>query len=199
MRIIVIGGTGTIGKAVVNELKPRHEIIIAGRQHGDVQVDIEQPASIEKMYQSVGQFDAVIATTGKVHFAEFSAMTTDNYFVGINNKLMGQVNLVLIGSRYINERGSFTLTSGILTHDPIRAGSSASMVNGALESFVKAAAIEIPKGIRVNIVSPTVLLESMSAYGDFFRGFEPVPAARVALAYSKSAEGLQTGQIYTVS
>jgi NAD(P)-dependent dehydrogenase (short-subunit alcohol dehydrogenase family) len=198
MRIIVIGGTGTIGKAVVNELKPRHELITAGRKHGDVQVDIENPASIEKMYQSVGKFDAVIATTGKVHFADFTDMTTENYFVGLNNKLMGQVNLVLIGSRYINERGSFTLTSGILSHDPIRAGSSASMVNGALDSFVKAAAIEMTKDVRINSVSPTVLVESLADYGDFFRGFEPAPAARVALAYSKSVEGLQTGQIYTV-
>ena len=163
-----------------------------------MQVDIENPASIEKMYQTVGAFDAVIATVGKVHFADFATMTADNYYVGIHNKLMGQVNLVLIGSRYIKAGGSFTLTSGILTHDPIRAGSSASMVNGALESFVKAAAIELTQGIRINIVSPTVLLESMPTYGDFFHGFEPAPAARAALAYSKSAEGLQTGQIYTV-
>ncbi len=197
MKVIVIGGKGTIGTAVVNELKSRHEIIIAGRQHGDVTVDIEDPASIEKMYQTVGKFDAVIATTGKVHFADFASMTVENYYVGIHNKLMGQVNLVVIGSRYINANGSFTLTSGILSHDPIRAGTSASMVNGALESFVKATAIELTEGKRINIVSPTVLVESMSVYGDFFRGFAPVPAARVALAYSKSVEGLQTGQIYT--
>lgn len=198
MRIIVIGGTGTIGTAVVNELKPRHEIIIAGHQHGDIQVDIEQSATIEKMYQTIGKFDAVISTTGKVHFGELSTMTPENYFIGINNKLMGQVNLVLIGSRYINEGGSFTLTSGILSHDPIRFGSSASMVNGALESFVKAAAIEMTKGMRLNIVSPTVILESMSKYADYFRGFAPVSAARVALAYSRSVEGLQTGQIYNI-
>jgi NAD(P)-dependent dehydrogenase (short-subunit alcohol dehydrogenase family) len=198
MRIIVVGGTGTIGKAVVNELKSRHTIITAGRKHGDVEVDIESPASIEKMYQTVGEFDAVIATTGKVSFAALAEMTPESYAVGLNNKLMGQVNMVLIGSRYINDAGSFTLTSGILSQDPIRNGSSASMVNGALESFVKAAAIELMKGVRINIVSPTIILESMHVYGECFLGFEPVPVARVALAYSKSAEGLQTGQIYTV-
>jgi NAD(P)-dependent dehydrogenase (short-subunit alcohol dehydrogenase family) len=198
MRIIVVGGTGTIGKAVVNELKSRHTVITAGRKHADVEVDIESPASIEKMYQTVGEFDAVIATTGKVSFAALSAMTPESYAVGLNNKLMGQVNMVLIGSRYINEGGSFTLTSGILSHDPIRNGSSASMVNGALESFVKAAAIELTKNVRINIVSPTILLESMHVYGEYFLGFEPVPVARVALAYTKSTEGLQTGQIYTV-
>jgi NAD(P)-dependent dehydrogenase (short-subunit alcohol dehydrogenase family) len=198
MHIIVVGGTGTIGKAVVNELKTRHKVVTAGRKHADVEVDIESPASIEKMYKTVGEFDAVICTAGKVSFAELSAMTPENYAVGLNNKLMGQVNLVLIGSRYINDTGSFTLTSGILSHDPIRAGSSASMVNGALESFVKAAAIELTKGQRINIVSPSILLESMHVYGEWFTGFEPVSAARVALAYCKSACGLQTGQIYTV-
>ena len=86
----------------------------------------------------------------------------------------------------------------MLSHDPVRAGSSASMVNGALEAFARAAAIELPRGLRINSVSPGVLVESMSAYGPFFRGHEPVPAARVALAYSKSIEGGRTGQVFEV-
>lgn len=198
MRIIVIGGTGTIGKAVVKELKPRHEIIIAGHKSGDLQVDIQNQNSLEKLYEEIGKFDAVILTTGSLHFADFNEMRPEDYFVGLNSKLMGQVNAVLIGCRYINDRGSFTLTSGILSHDPIRAGSSASMVNAAVDGFVRGAAVEMPRGVRINSVSPTVLKESMDAYGDFFHGYEPVPAARVALAYSKSVEGLQTGQVYDV-
>ncbi|RDI44792.1 short chain dehydrogenase [Aquicella lusitana] len=198
MKIIVIGGTGTIGKAVVEELSKRHTIVVAGHQHGDVQVDMRDGQSIERMYQSVGAFDAVVSTAGKVHFGDFTQMTPELYGVGLQDKLMGQVNLVLTGLRYINDKGSFTLTSGILNHDPIRFGSSASMVNGALDSFVKAAAIEMPRGIRINVISPTVLKESMPAYGDYFHGFEPVPATRVALAYSKSVEGAQTGQVYPV-
>jgi len=198
MKVIVIGGTGTIGKAVVKELQQRHEVILAGHQSGDIQIELEDNASIEKMYQTNPGLDAVIATTGRVHFAEMSAMSAQDYFVGLNSKLMGQVNLVLIGQHYLNEGGSFTLTSGILSHDPIRAGSSASMVNGALDSFVRAAAIELAKNLRINVVSPTVITESMSTYGPYFRGFEPVSAARAALAYSKSVEGAQTGQVYQV-
>ena len=198
MKIILVGGTGTIGKAVVKELKTRHEIIIVGHQHGDLQVDIEDSESIDKLYKSVGTFNALISTTGKVHFAELNTMTPENYAIGLNNKLMGQVNLVLIGSRYITDSGSFTLTSGILSEDPIRFGSSASMVNGALDSFVKAAAIELPRGIRINCVSPTVITESMPKYAEYFRGFESADAKRVALAYSKSVEGAQTGKIYSV-
>ncbi len=198
MKIIVVGGTGTIGKAVVAELAKRHTVIVAGYTHGDVKVDIKDMKSIEQMYKSTKQFDAVVSTVGKVHFGDFAEMTPDHYFIGLNDKLMGQVNLVLAGLAYIADKGSFTLTSGILSHDPIRYGTSASMVNGAIDSFAKAAAIEMPRGIRINAISPTVLTESMGDYGDYFHGFEPAPAARVALAYSKSVEGLQTGQVYNI-
>ncbi len=198
MKIIAVGGTGTLGKAVVKELSKRHSVVTAGRNSGDLRVDITDTKSIEKMYQEAGKFDAVVSTTGKVHFGEFTTMTSENYFVGLNNKLMGQVNLVLVGLRYINDNGSFTLTSGMLSDDPIRNGSSASMVNGAIDSFAIASAIEMPRGIRINAVSPTILTESVDAYGDYFIGFAPVDAARVAIAYSKSIDGAQTGQVYRV-
>lgn len=198
MKIIVVGGTGTIGKAVVTELKKRHSIVIAGHTKGDIQVDILDVNSIERMYQSVGKFDALISTVGKVHFGEFAKMTSNDYFIGLTDKLMGQVNLVLIGLRFINDNGSFTLTSGILSSDPIRYGSSASMVNAAIDGFVEGAAIEMPRGIRINSVSPTVVAESMEMYSDYFHGFEPVSASQVALAFSKSVEGAQTGRVYPV-
>lgn len=198
MRIIVVGGSGTIGKVVAKELAQGHEIIVAARQHGDVQVDITDPQSIEKMYKKVGEFDAVVSTTGSVKFIDLTAMKPEDYDLGLRNKLMGQVNLVLMGIPLINDKGSFSVISGILSHDPIRTGSSASMVNGALESFVKAAAIEMPRGIRINCISPTVVTESLADYGDYFPGFEAVPAARVGLAFKKSVEGLQTGQVYSV-
>lgn len=198
MKIIVVGGTGTIGKSVVKELSKRHEIVIVGHKHGNINVNISDTKSIEKMYQSIGEIDAVVATTGKVHFGPLDKMTADDYAVGLHNKLMGQVNLILIGLHYINDNGSFTLTSGILNHDPIRFGSSAAMVNGAIEGFTKGAALEMPRGTRINTVSPTLLTESVTNYADYFHGFKPVDAAEAALAYSKSVEGAQTGQIYRV-
>lgn len=198
MKIIVVGATGTIGKAVVEELSQRHTIVQVGHRSGDIKIDITDPNSIKAMYLSVGQFDAVVSTTGKVHFGALTEMTSKEYEIGLRDKLMGQINLVLIGQKHISEGGSFTLTSGILSHDPIRFGSSASMVNGAIDSFVKAAAIELPRGLRINSVSPTIVTESLPNYGEFFYGFESAPAARVALAYSKSVEGAQTGQVYNV-
>lgn len=198
MKIIVIGASGTIGRAVVEELHSRHEIIKAGYKNGDIQVDITDKNSIEAMFKKINQVDAVVLTTGKVHFGNFMQMNDYEFNIGLQDKLMGQVNTVLIGRNYLNECGSFTLTSGILSHDPIRYGCSASMVNGALNSFVVAAALEMPKKQRINCISPTVITEAMENYAEYFRGYMPVRAAQVALAYSKSVEGLQTGKVYQV-
>jgi NAD(P)-dependent dehydrogenase (short-subunit alcohol dehydrogenase family) len=203
MNIIIIGGNGTIGQAVVKELSERHQIITASSKHGDVNVDIADPQSIEKMYQFAqkkwgSDIDAVVNTVGKVHFDDLVNMTAENYHKGLNNKLMGQVNLVLMGLRYLKPTGSFTLISGILNQDPIRGGTNAAMVNGALEAFVKAAAFEMPHKIRINLVSPTIVEESREEYKDFFRGYDAIPVAKAALAFSKSVEGIQTGQVYRV-
>lgn len=198
MKIIIVGGTGTLGKAIANELAQRHTVIAVGHTNGEFHVDISDADSIETLYQNIGPFDALVAATGKVYFGALNEFTADQYQIGLNSKLMGQVKLVLIGLKYINKCGSFTLTSGILSHEPIVLGSSASMVNGAIDSFVQSAAIEMPHHLRINAVSPTVLSESMDRYAPYFRGFEPVSASRAALAYSKSVEGAQTGKIYRV-
>ena len=180
MKILLVGASGVLGTAVA-----------------DIALDITDAGSIRAAFEKLGTVDAVVSAAGKVKFAPLAAMSAADYGIGIADKLMGQVNLVLIGRAHLSERGSFTLTSGVLSHDPIVAGSSASMVNGAIDSFVRAAAIELaPK--RINAVSPGVLTESMEGYGPFFRGHEPVPAARAALAFSKSVEGALTGQVFSV-
>ena len=198
MRVLVVGASGTIGRAVVAELRERHEIVAAGRESGDVRVDITDAASTRAAFEAAGPIDAVVSAAGKVKFAPFAEMEDADYRIGLADKLMGQVNLVLIGREFIADGGSFTLTTGVLDSDPIRMGSSASMVNGAVNAFVVAAAIEMPRGLRINVVSPGVITEAMPDYAPFFRGFEPVPAARAALAYAKSVEGAQTGQVYRV-
>jgi len=198
MKIILIGASGTLGQAVANELAPRHEIIRVGRNSGDYRVDITDSASIRKLFEQVGGFDALISTAGKVHFGALAEMGEAEMAVGLKDKLMGQVNLVLIGSQYANDGASFTLTTGILSEQPIVLGSSASLVNGAVEGFVRSAALELPRGQRINAVSPNVLVESMEGYAPFFRGFKPVPAAEAALGFARSVEGKQTGQVYKI-
>jgi NAD(P)-dependent dehydrogenase (short-subunit alcohol dehydrogenase family) len=151
------------------------------------------------LFEQTGKFDALICAAGNVTFAPLGEMTGDSFALGLKDKLMGQVNLLLIGREFANDGASFTFTTGVLSHDPIRSGASAALVNGALDSFVRAAAIELPRGLRVNSVSPTVLLEAMGKYAPYFRGYKPVAAADVALAYAKSVEGLQTGQTFHVN
>ncbi|NWA05136.1 short chain dehydrogenase [Pseudomonas gingeri] len=198
MKILLIGAHGTIGSAIEKELAPRHEIIRIGRTSGDLHVDISDSASIRQLFEQTGKFDALVCAAGNVNFVALAEMSEKDFALGLQDKLMGQVNLVLIGREYANDGASFTLTSGILNRDPIRTGASASLVNGAIDGFVKAAAIELPRGLRVNSVSPNVLVEAMGSYAPYFRGFKPVPAVDVALAYAKSVEGLQTGQTYHV-
>ncbi len=198
MKILVIGGDGTIGNAVVEELKQRHEIVVAGRTHGEHNVDIADLQSIRDLFVKVGKVDAVVSAAGSVHFGPLLEMTPEQLQIGISNKLMGQVHLALEAAKYLNAAGSVTLVAGTLSKDPIRYGASASLVNGALESFARSAALEFPAGTRINVVSPTVLRESMEAYGPYFPGSEGVPGKRVALAFAKSVEGAQTGQVYYI-
>ncbi|SCW79100.1 MULTISPECIES: short chain dehydrogenase [unclassified Pseudomonas] len=198
MKILLIGANGTIGSAIDNELSPRHEIIRIGRHSGELQVDISDSTSIRALFEKTGRFDALVCAAGNVTFAPLADMTEDSFALGLKDKLMGQVNLLLIGREFANDGASFTFTTGVLSHDPIKSGASAALVNGALDSFVRAAAIELPRGLRVNSVSPNVLVEAMDKYAPYFRGYKPVPAVDVALAYAKSVEGLQTGQTYHV-
>ena len=198
MKILLIGASGTVGSAVKAELAQRHDVISIARTSGDFQVDISDSASIRALFEQTGTFDALVCAAGSVNFVALGDMSGSDFELGLRDKLMGQVNLLLIGREYANDGASFTFTSGILNRDPIRTGASAALVNGALDAFVKAAAIELPRGLRVNSVSPTVLLEAMGSYAPYFRGYKPAPGADVALAYAKSVEGLQTGQTFIV-
>ncbi len=203
LRILVVGASGVLGRAIVAELGERHEILAAGSKSGDIRLDICDPESIAAGLKAAGPLDAVVCAAGAVNFAPLSAIAPapiaqSAYGLGLANKLMGQVNLTLAAREALRDGGSITLIAGVLADEPIVAGSSASMVNGALESFVRAAAIELPRGLRVNVVSPTVFEESMNVYAPFFRGFDPVPALRAARAFSRSVEGRQTGQVYKV-
>lgn len=198
MRIIVVGASGDIGQVVCQTLGARHDLIRASRTGGDVQVDIEDRTSVEAMYAKVGTVDAVVCTAGHVHFGPLDEFTTDSFLIGLNNKVMGQVNLVLAGMGVVTEGGSFTLTSGVLDRDPIRMGASAATANGALAGFVTGAAIEMPRGQRLNVVSPGLLEVSVPRYGAWFPGHVPVPSDRVGLAYVKCVEGPIHGQVVVV-
>ena len=195
MKILIIGGKGTIGKRVSDHFAVKHDIIIAGRNSGDVTVDIADSKSIAAMFESVGNVDAAVCIAGEAKWAAFDAMTEEDFYIGLRSKLMGQVNLVRIGQNFVNAGGSFTLTTGILADHPVELTTSAAMVNGAIHSFVKAVCLELKNGIRINVVSSGLVEDAVEKYEAYFPGHNPIPMNKVINGYVKSVEGKATGEI----
>jgi len=198
MKIVIVGAAGAVGKTAVDALAGRHDVIRVGRTSGDVQMDIEDLASIRAMYQKIGKVDAVVSAIGHVHFGPVHEMSSEQFMTGLQRKTLPQVNLVLEGFDYVNDGGSFTVTSGVLSRDPIRGGSCAAAANGALDGFVRGAAVDMPRGIRINGVSPEVLESCRVRYDGFFHGHVHVTDDAVGLAYSKAVEGCLSGQVFIV-
>ncbi len=193
MKVIVIGATGTIGKAIVQAIGSRHEVIPASFSKSAIKVDISDSRSIREMFRATGRVDAVISAAGLAKFGPMTSLMDEDFALGLNNKLMGQVNVVRLGMDYINDGGSFTLTSGILSRKPMKGSAAISLVNAALEGFGRAAALEMPRGIRVNIVSPNWVIDTLKAFN-----MDPsigTPVEVVAQAYVRALDGSMNGQV----
>jgi NAD(P)-dependent dehydrogenase (short-subunit alcohol dehydrogenase family) len=198
MKILVIGGHGTIGKHVVSRLNIKHDVLVAGRNSGDFLVDIKEADSIRALLDSIPSLDSIICIAGEAKWDDFKDLSEEDYYIGIRSKLMGQVNLVRIGQDYLKSKGSITLSTGILADDPVAKTTSAAMVNGALHSFVKAVALEIENELRINVVSLGVVEDAYEKYKDFFPGHNPIPMSKVVNAYVRSVEGRGNGEIIRV-
>ena len=194
MRILVIGATGNIGSALVRELGPRHVVIAASHARSELKVDLSNTESIRGLFQKVGSVDAVVSATGIAAYGPLLKLSDSEFDLGIRDKLMGQVNLVRIGIDSISDRGSFTLTGGLASRFPFpEGGASISMANAGLEGFVRAAALELPRGVRINVVAPgwvreTLVMLKLDPLGG-------LPAATVAQKYVEAVEGVMTGQV----
>jgi NAD(P)-dependent dehydrogenase (short-subunit alcohol dehydrogenase family) len=198
MKILLIGAAGRLGKAVSEALTDRgHHVLAVGRSRGELRYDIADPAQVTALYDEIGAVDAVASAAGDVPYKPVTEMAPQDYESAFRGKVLSQIELVRQGTSRIAERGSFTVITGVLGRDPIPTSSAASMANGAVEAFVRAAAIEIAPQ-RINAVSPTVFTESLAKYGDFFPGIQPVDVAKVAQTYVRSIEGGQTGQVYSL-
>ena len=195
MKILIVGGQGTIGKKVSDHFAKKHEVLIGGRTSGELSVDITDGKSIEAMFENVGNVDAVVCIAGEAKWAAFDSMTEEDFYIGLKSKLMGQVNLVRIGLKFVNAGGSFTLTTGILADHPVALTTSAAMVNGAIHSFVKAVCLELRDGIRINVVSSGLVEDAVEKYEAYFPGHNPIPMKKVINGYVKSVEGKGTGEI----
>jgi len=195
MRILIIGGNGTIGRKVTTHLSINNELLIAGRNSGDLSVDIADSKSIKSMFEKTGQFDAIICIAGEAKWGDFNELTEEDYYIGLKSKLMGQVNLVRIGRDYLNQNGSITLSTGILADDPVIKTTSAAMVNGGIHSFVQAVALEVENGIRVNVVSLGMVEDAYEKYKDYFPGHNPIPMNKAVNAYVRSVRGKDNGKV----
>lgn len=194
MKIVIVGATGTLGKKITADFEKDHEIVKVGTKTGDIQADITKPESIKKMYEKTGSFDALICAAGGGHFGPLNKMTDAEFRKGVDSKMMGQINLVLIGQKYINPAGSFTLITGVLSDDPVKNSVNLATINSAVNGFVKAAALELENGVRINAVSPGVVEDSPELF-EAFPGHQPVSMERVVFAYRKSVLGHITGQV----
>ena len=193
MKIILIGATGTIGEAIADNLAERHDVIRVGRSSGDVNADLTDGDSLRQLFSAETPYDAVVCAAGQAAFGELDDLTDDDFQLGLHSKLMGQVDLVRHGHEMMSAGGSFTLTSGVLSREPIVGSAAISMVNAGVEAFARAAALELPRGIRVNVVSPPWVSETLEAMGrDPSAG---MPAAAVARAYAASVDGEMTGEV----
>jgi NAD(P)-dependent dehydrogenase (short-subunit alcohol dehydrogenase family) len=191
MKIMIIGATGTIGTAVSNILEDGNDIVRVGYSDGDFRVDLGSKMSIAALFDAVGPVDAVISTAGLADFGPLASLDDAAFDLALSNKLMGQINLIRIGVDKLNKNGSITLTSGILARQPMPGSSVISMANGALDAFVKAAALEVSNGVRVNTVAPAFVKETME-----MMGMDPTPglsAADTAKAYKQAVEGDANG------
>lgn len=194
MKIIIVGATGTIGKEVAKKLQEKHDVVCASR-NGDIEVDITSKESITKLYEQTGNFDALVCCAGNAHYGEFAKMQEEDLYKGLRGKLLGQINLVLLGRNYINNSGVFTLTSGLLSDYPQKGALGISTVNGAINSFVKAASIELEREIRINAVSPGLVTESRKP---LFPDFDLIPIEYVVNGYLQSIFGNSTGKVYEI-
>lgn len=198
MKVFIIGGRGTVGNPVTEYFRQKHEVLVGGRSSGDIQIDIADLSSVEEVLSGIENLDAIVNISGEAKWDAFDNLSEEDFYVGIKSKLMGQVNLVRIGSKYLNKGGSFTLTTGILADDPVAMTTSAAMVNGGINSFVKAAALEL-EDHRINVVSAGLVEDAYEKYKDYFPGHEPVTMKSVVFGYAKSVEGKINGEVIKIN
>jgi len=193
MKILVIGATGTIGREVVKRLAEEYDVLLGSRTTAGLAIDITSPASIRAYFEAAGSVDGVVCAIGDARFGPIHGVTDDDHEIGLRSLLMGQMRVTRIGTEFIRDGGSITLTSGIGRRGPIAGPASISQVSAAIEGFVRAAALELPRDIRINAVSPHWTVETLARFGmDTTWG---VPAAHVALGYVESVEGTLTGTV----
>lgn len=202
MKILVIGGTGTIGRRVVEHFSKDHQVLVGGRSSKDYPIDIGDTRSIKQLFKKIkknsGKLDAIVCAAGEAKWAPFKDLSEADFHIGLRSKLMGQVNVVRYGRKCLKKNGSITLTTGVLADDPVYKTTSAAMVNGGIHSFVQAVALELKKEKRINVVSSGAVMDSYDKYASYFPGHPPIEMDKMMHGYVRSVMGRGTGQVIRI-
>ncbi|MDT8912252.1 short chain dehydrogenase [Amycolatopsis sp. PS_44_ISF1] len=196
MRIVVVGGAGTIGRRLVPALRSQnHDVVVAGRTSGDVHVDLASHATIEALYREFGPVDGAVSIAAHGALVEFETLTSDSLQENMRAKFFGQADLVLTGQHHCTDGASFTLTSGIFADQAWPHVTGGGVISGALHSFTLSAAIELPRGMRINVVSPTMIGDSVDDFTENFPGMRPVPMDELVNHHLDCIDGDSTGRV----
>ncbi len=191
MKIIIVGASGRIGSEIDEILSEKHDIVRVGATSGDIQCDYTNASSVTSMFETIGSFDALIAVAGRDSvFKKFDELVDEDYRYGFERKFLGQVRLATLGQKFIQDNGSFTFTSGFLSHYPHPTSIATGPLNAAVDTYVKFTAPLLPRGIRINVVSPAPVVEP----GQEKHGL--VTAAQTAKYYVDAVEGSMSGQVF---
>ena len=198
-KIIVVGATGKLGRVVVEGLRKDYEVIRAGRSGPDLKIDAFNFESVSDILASVGPFDGLVSCIGGTPFKTFEELTMDDFAAGLSTKCFSQLNLAKAAIPFLSENGSITLTSGIIGDEPIIAGSCAAAANGALNMCVSTLAAEYAGKLRINVVSPSIIENSVDHYGMLFDGFEPTSNESIIHAYRRTISAPITGRVMSLT
>ncbi len=198
-KIIVIGATGKLGKVVVEGLQKDYEVIRASRSGPDLKIDAFDFESVSDVLASIGPFDGLVSCIGGTPFKIFDELTMEDFAAGLATKCFSQLNLAKAAIPFLCENGSITLTSGIIGDEPIIAGSCAAAANGALNMCVSTLAAEYAGKLRINVVSPSIIENSVDHYGMLFDGFEPTSNQSIIHAYRRTISAPITGQVLSLT
>ncbi|MGW1980078.1 short chain dehydrogenase [Streptomyces sp. NPDC001889] len=190
MKVLVIGATGTVGSAVAGALEHSHQVVKASRR-GPVKVDLEDPSSLDALLGEVPDLDAVVCCAASGPLVDVASVTDDEFAAGVRGKLLGQVALARRAVRHLRDGGSVTLTGGTFSA-PLAGGSLGALINSGLEGFVGNVAGELPRSLRINLISPGWIKETLEGMG--VDSADGTPVSEVARAYVEAVEGTAQGQ-----